>query len=84
MVSDLPTHDGIYDWLENANALVTELTEPTTPGEETTVVEQTYKRPYQMHGSIGPSGAVAQANSDGTLTVWSASQSVFSTAAAIE
>ncbi len=84
VVSDLPTHDGIYDWLENANALVTELTEPTTPGEETTVVEQTYKRPYQMHGSIGPSGAVAQANSDGTLTVWSASQSVFSTAAAIE
>ena len=84
VTSDLPTHDGIYDWLENAEATVKELTEPTTPGEEVTVVEQTYKRPYQMHGSIGPSAAIAQSNSDGTLTVWSASQSVFSTAAAIE
>jgi nicotinate dehydrogenase subunit B len=35
-----------------------------------------YTRPYLMHGSIGPSCAVAQAK-DGELTVWTHSQGVF-------
>jgi len=38
--------------------------------------EATYRRPYQMHGSIGPSCAVAQ-YSDGQLTVWTHSQGVY-------
>ncbi|WP_116125441.1 xanthine dehydrogenase family protein molybdopterin-binding subunit [Lewinella sp. IMCC34183] len=39
-------------------------------------VEATYTRPYQMHGSIGPSCAVA-AYRDGQLTIWTHSQGVY-------
>ncbi len=35
-----------------------------------------YTRPYQMHGSIGPSCAVAQLL-DGTMTVWTHTQGVY-------
>jgi CO/xanthine dehydrogenase Mo-binding subunit len=41
-----------------------------------TVVESTYSRPYQMHGSIGPSCAIARF-ADGKFTVWTHSQGVF-------
>ena len=41
-----------------------------------------YRRPFQMHGSIGPSCAVAQLQ-DGELTVWTHSQTVFDTGPAI-
>ena len=40
------------------------------------VVEATYRRPYQMHASIGPSCAVALLK-DGELTVWSHTQGVY-------
>jgi nicotinate dehydrogenase subunit B len=39
-------------------------------------IEATYTRPYQAHGSIGPSCAVAQF-ADGTMTVWSHTQGVY-------
>jgi nicotinate dehydrogenase subunit B len=39
-------------------------------------IEARYTRPYQLHASIGPSCAVAQAV-DGKLTVWTHSQGVF-------
>lgn len=38
--------------------------------------EATYKRPYHMHGSIGPSCALAKWES-GRLTVWTHSQGVY-------
>ncbi len=83
--SVLPTHDGIYDWLENAeNVVEKELVNTAPPGAESRVVERTYKRPYQMHGSIGPSAAIAQLGEDGTMTIHTHSQSVFTTASAIE
>lgn len=41
-----------------------------------TVLEATFTRPYQMHGSIGPSCAVALMGQDG-LTVWSHTQGVY-------
>ena len=40
------------------------------------VMEATYHRPYQSHGSIGPSCALAEMK-DGKLTVWSHTQGVF-------
>ena len=43
-----------------------------------TVLRATYHHPYQMHGSIGTSCAVADVQAD-TATVWSATQSVFPT-----
>ena len=39
-------------------------------------IEATYTRPYQAHGSIGPSCAVAQFV-DGAMTVWSHTQGVY-------
>src|SRR6266704_3726966 len=39
-------------------------------------LEALYTRPYQCHGSIGPSCAVAQWQ-DGKLAVWTHSQGVF-------
>jgi CO/xanthine dehydrogenase Mo-binding subunit len=39
-------------------------------------IEATYTRPYQSHGSIGPSCAVAQFI-DGTVTVWTHTQGVY-------
>jgi nicotinate dehydrogenase subunit B len=43
-----------------------------------TVVHTTYVYPYQMHGSVGASCAVAEVKSD-QATVWSATQSVYPT-----
>jgi nicotinate dehydrogenase subunit B len=43
-----------------------------------TVVHATYVYPYQMHGSVGASCAVADVKSD-QATVWSATQSVYPT-----
>jgi CO/xanthine dehydrogenase Mo-binding subunit len=40
------------------------------------VLEATYQRPYQCHGSIGPSCALAEFR-DGRLTVWTHSQGVY-------
>ncbi len=40
------------------------------------IIEASYSRPYLMHGSIGPSCAVALAEGD-SLTVWSHTQGVF-------
>jgi CO/xanthine dehydrogenase Mo-binding subunit len=40
------------------------------------VLEATYRHPYQMHGSIGASCAVADVR-DGKAKVWSATQSVY-------
>jgi nicotinate dehydrogenase subunit B len=47
-----------------------------------TTLEATYTRPYQSHGSIGPSCAVAQFI-DGAMTVWSHTQGVYPDRAAI-
>ena len=43
-----------------------------------TVLRATYHHPYQMHGSIGSSCAVADVRADGA-TLWSATQSAFPT-----
>jgi CO/xanthine dehydrogenase Mo-binding subunit len=47
---------------------------PSVTGART--LEATYTRPYQSHGSIGPSCAVAQF-ADGAMTVWTHTQGVY-------
>ncbi len=37
----------------------------------------TYLHPFQLHGSLGTSCAVADVRADGTATVWSASQGIY-------
>ncbi|SFZ81255.1 CO or xanthine dehydrogenase, Mo-binding subunit [Devosia enhydra] len=82
----LPGHDGMEEWLLTAEAEEKEW--KNTVRADGTAVAETYEaqyyRPYHMHGSIGTSAAIAQKGEDGKITVWTHSQSVWATAAAIE
>ncbi len=51
-------------------------------GPEAMSLEASYTRPYQSHGSIGPSCAVAQ-SVDGAVTVWTHTQGVYPDRSAI-
>lgn len=84
--SVLPGHDGMKDWLLTTESAEKEWLNKvrTEDGEPVSRHEATYYRPYHMHGSIGPSAAIAQMGDDGLMTVWTHSQSVWATAAAIE
>lgn len=55
---------------------------PEAPPEATHVFEAVYERPYQMHGTIGPSAAAALYES-GALTVWSHTQGIYPLRAAV-
>jgi CO/xanthine dehydrogenase Mo-binding subunit len=81
----LPGHEGIYAWLLSAKTEDKEIHQKARAGgpEPAKVMEATFERPYQMHGSIGPSAAVATFRDDGTLLIQTHSQSVFETAEAI-
>jgi CO/xanthine dehydrogenase Mo-binding subunit len=46
-----------------------------TPPDAAHTVRASYTRPFQIHGSIGPSAALAH-ELDGTLTVWTSTQGV--------
>ena len=46
------------------------------PAHASVTLTARYDKPYIMHGSIGPSAAMAWANASGTLTVWSHSQGI--------
>jgi nicotinate dehydrogenase subunit B len=73
----LPKQDDLASVLTNLLAqtsVIFEHNDPSVRGERT--IEATYTRPYQSHGSIGPSCAVAQL-ADGTMTVWTHTQGVY-------
>jgi len=55
---------------------------PDDPPDARCVFEATYERPYQMHGTIGPSAAAALYK-DGALTVWSHTQGIYPLRAAV-
>ncbi len=60
--------------LPSQDSTIFERSDPSTVGQKT--IEATYTRPYQAHGSIGPSCAVAQF-ADGAMTVWTHTQGVY-------
>ena len=73
-----PSGDALYRQLLSSPApgeTVVEKTSPVAPAPAKTL-EALYTRPYQAHGSIGPSCAVAQWQDD-KLSVWTHSQGVF-------
>jgi len=70
MLTSLPSQDKTI--FQAGNAVVA--------GRKT--LEATYTRPYQSHGSIGPSCAVAQSVDD-AMTVWTHTQGVYPDRAAI-
>jgi nicotinate dehydrogenase subunit B len=73
----LPKQDdlvGVLTGLPSQDKTIFQAGNPSAGGQKT--IEATYTRPYQSHGSIGPSCAVAQL-SDGTMTVWTHTQGVY-------
>ena len=50
---------------------------PRLPPRRRKTLEARYTRPYQAHGSIGPSCAVAQVGRTASCTVWTHSQGVY-------
>ena len=75
--ASMPEPQALYQHLRS---LPTEdyvdLGDAATPAPSGSVLSATYTRPYQMHGSIGPSCAVALYQDD-MLTVWSHTQGVY-------
>ena len=79
----LPEPDKLFEWLASAPAEEVPVLGGTgSLPRDSRVLEATYRRGYQMHGSIGPSCAVALFE-NGQLTVWTHSQGVFPLRAAI-
>jgi nicotinate dehydrogenase subunit B len=68
---DLPR---VLTSLPSQDTTIFQQNNPSITGAKT--VEATYTRPYQAHGSIGPSCAVAQF-ADGAMTVWTHTQGVY-------
>jgi nicotinate dehydrogenase subunit B len=64
MLTSLPSQD----------STIFQRSDPSAVGQKT--FEATYTRPYQSHGSIGPSCAVAQLVND-AMTVWTHTQGVY-------
>jgi CO/xanthine dehydrogenase Mo-binding subunit len=73
----LPKQDdlaAVLTALPSQDSTIFERSDPLVLGRRT--IEATYARPYQSHGSIGPSCAVAQFV-DGAMTVWTHTQGVY-------
>ena len=73
----LPDAAYIYDWLRSAPSqeyIIRDGRPDLEPSARN--LQAVYHRPFQMHGSIGPSCAVALAEAGG-LTVWTHSQGVY-------
>jgi nicotinate dehydrogenase subunit B len=79
----LPDSKTIYDYLKSLpskNDVILNRTATVPLGGK--VLSATFRRPYQMHGSIGPSCAVALFKDD-AITVWSHGQGMFPLQASI-
>ena len=78
----LPAHDGFYDFLRTQPSrdafVVNSRDVEQTLAKAAIVVKSTYLHPYQMHGSMGTSCAVADVQ-NGKATIWSPTQSVYPT-----
>jgi nicotinate dehydrogenase subunit B len=73
----LPDEKNIFNYIEALPAkddIIADAHASSAPAART--LEAIYRRPYQMHGSIGPSCAVASFDGD-ALTVWSHAQGMF-------
>ena len=75
--ASLPDQADLYSYLQSLPAdIIVDLDKEASAGAAVRRVEASYRRPYQMHGAIGPSCAVGLFK-DGTLTVWTHSQGVY-------
>jgi len=80
--ASLPRQAEFYDYVRkqpSRDALLVDSRDvDETLSRAATVVKATYRHPYQMHGSLGSSCAVADVQSD-RATVWSSTQSAYPT-----
>ena len=80
--SGLPRQADFYDYLRtqpSRDTLVVDSRDvDDTSSRAATIVKATYRHPYQMHGSMGSSCAVADVQAD-RVTVWSSTQSAYPT-----
>jgi nicotinate dehydrogenase subunit B len=78
----LPAQSGIYDHLRHQPSrdafVVNSKDVDATLAKAASIVKATYQHPYQMHGSMGTSCAVADVKS-GKATIWSPTQSAYPT-----
>jgi len=73
----LPDQADLYSYLQRLPAdNIIDLDRQASPSPGVRSLEASYRRPYQMHGAIGPSCAVGLFK-DGALTVWTHSQGVY-------
>jgi nicotinate dehydrogenase subunit B len=75
--AQLPKQDdlaNVLTGLPSQDSTIFERSNAAAVGKKT--IEASYTRPYQSHGSIGPSCAVAQFT-DGAMTVWTHTQGVY-------
>ena len=77
----LPSHADFYDYMRTQKPtrdtlLVNSKDVDQKLSEAATVVKATYRHPYQMHGSMGSSCAVADVKGD-KATIWSPTQGVW-------
>jgi CO/xanthine dehydrogenase Mo-binding subunit len=82
----LPRHTDFYDYLRkqpSRDALVADSGDvEQSVARAATIVKATYRHPYQMHGSMGTSCAVADVQPD-RVTIWSSTQSAYPTRAGV-
>jgi CO/xanthine dehydrogenase Mo-binding subunit len=77
IATKLPEEQNIYGFIASLPAqdyTIADKHAPAAPASKT--LEAVYRRPYQLHGSIGPSCAVASFDGN-ALTVWSHAQGMF-------
>ncbi len=77
---ELPKHNDFYEHLRHQKPtrdtfVVNSNDVPETLAKATRIISVTYRHPYQMHGSIGSSCAVADVQ-ENKATIWSATQAV--------
>jgi CO/xanthine dehydrogenase Mo-binding subunit len=74
--AELPAQHGLYEYFQRLPSEDSVIANGPVIPPGTGAIEATYRRPYQMHGSIGPSCAVGFYEKE-LLTVWTHSQGVF-------
>lgn len=72
----LPAQQNLYEYFQRLPAEDIVIANGPAIPDGKGAIEATYRRPYQMHGSIGPSCAVGLYEKE-LLTVWSHSQGVY-------
>jgi len=83
---ELLDSDSIYDhlliqpadahWVVDGKSMMDPIPDDALSSDAAQTLDATYYRPYQMHGALGPSAAVAQWDAD-AVTIWSHTQGVY-------